>query len=253
MVQAVDNALRVLFAVAEGAGDDVTLTGIAQSLGLPKANVLRFLRDLERHGLVARDDERKVTLGFAILKLASAFQRHAAVGAKSLPYLKWLCDASGETAALQIALGAERACIEQVETTAEVKWAVELGRRFPLASGAAGKVLLAYQPEKVQQAVIKFVAEKKLPPGLTVAALKRALEDVHRDGYAVSVNELRLGSSAVAAPVRDHAGRVVAAITTVGPADRLPEKRLRELAGLVVQASNSLGRDLGWNGGGKER
>lgn len=248
MVQAVDNALRVLFAVADGSGGEVTLTSLSQRLGLPKANVLRFLRDLENHGLIARDEERKVSLGFSVLKLAVAFERGAAIGAMSLPYLRWLCNASGETAALQIALGAKRACIEQVETTAEVKWAVELGRRFPLASGAAGKVLLAFQPEKVQEALLKSFAADKSHAGVSVAALKRALKGVHRDGYAISVNEMRLGASAVAAPVWDHAGRVVAAITTVGPADRLPEKRLLELAGLVVQAANSLGRDLGWNG-----
>jgi DNA-binding IclR family transcriptional regulator len=188
MARAVDNALRVLFAVAAGNEGDVTLTSLSQSLAMPKANVLRCLRDLESHGLVVRDPERKVTLGFSVLELSSSFQRRASIGPMSLPYLQRLCDASGETAALQIALGCERACIEQVETKAEVKWAVELGRRFPLAGGAAGKVLLAYQPETVKQMVMKSVAEGRFYSGLTVPALRRALDGVNRDGFAISIN-----------------------------------------------------------------
>jgi hypothetical protein len=64
---------------------------------------------------------------------------------------------------------------------------------------------------------------------------------------------MRLGASAVAAPVFDHAKRVVAAITVVGPAERLREKRLLRLADLVVQAADSLGRDLGWSGDNASR
>jgi len=242
MVRTVDHALKLLFAIAEARDSEVTLTGLSKQFDLPKASVLRLLRTLEQHGLIVRDEKRKIGLGFSVLGLADAFQRHVALGPLSLPHLRWLRDATGETTTLQIALGFERACIQQVESLEEVKWSAELGQRFPLFVGAAGKVLLAFQPEEETRTILpKLVVQASaLQWPFDLDAFKRALEDVRRKGYAISINETRMGPSAVAAPVRNHAGRVVAAMAAIGPVDRLPKKRLVELGPVVIQAADAL-------------
>ncbi len=252
MSKVVESALSVLFAVAEETVAEITLTGIAQRLSMPKANVLRCLADLEKFGLIVRDDDRSVRLGFGVLTLGRAFHDRMPLAQRSLPHLRLLRDATGETAALQIALGAERSCIQQIESPADVKWAVPMGRRFPIASGAAGKVLLAFMPEDARKALLnkreyRPLTSKSIP---SLAAFEQALEDVRRSGYALSEDETRLGGSAAAAPVFDDTGAVVAAITVAGPSDRVVPARLPDLARSVVRAGEALSAELGWRGGG---
>jgi DNA-binding IclR family transcriptional regulator len=248
VAKTVDNALAVLFAVADETEEEVTLTGIARKLGMPKANVLRFLAGLEEYGLIVREKDRSIQLGFGVLALADAFHARVPLARRSLPHLRWLRDATGETAALQIVLGTERSCIQQIESPADIRWAVPVGRRYPIASGAAGKVLMAFMGEAERDALLKQeryrpLTAKSLPD---LASFKRALAEVRRSGYALSDNETRMGASAAAAPVRDHFGTVVAAMTVAGPSERVFAGRLQELAGLVVQAANALSADLGW-------
>ena len=249
VAKAVRNALSVLFAIAEMSEGDTTLTRIARQLGLPKASVLRILVDLEAQGLIVRDAERSIQLGFSVLTLASAFHTKVPLAQRCLPHLRRLRDQTEETAALQIILGQQRSCIQQVESASDVRWAVPVGRSYPIASGAAGKVLLAYTEETRRDALLGGEAYKPLTarskPDL--GSFKAEMEDVRRQGYALSENETRMGASAAAAPVRDNTGAVVAAMTVAGPSDRVTPARLRILAKSVVAAANKLSEELGWN------
>lgn len=253
IIKSVDHAMNVLFAVAASRGENITLSSIGHQVGLPLANVLRFLRTLERHGLVVRNEKREVMLGFGAMALGAAFQPGAAIGPISVTYLRQLRDITGETTALQVALGNERACIQQVVSNADVKWAVEPGRRFPLITGAAGKVLTAFLPDEERRTIIDRASRQSAELRTTsdLAAFNRELASVRRDGFALSIDGTVIGASAVAAPVRDHTGRVVAAMTVAGPTDRLPRTRLLKLARHLVSSASRLSVEFSDVTGGK--
>jgi DNA-binding IclR family transcriptional regulator len=76
----------------------------------------------------------------------------------------------------------------------------------------------------------------------------RELADVRERGYALATDELELGLTAIAAPVRSAHGDVVASVSVSGPTFRLDEERLEELAPVLVAAADEVSTRLGWNG-----
>jgi DNA-binding IclR family transcriptional regulator len=248
MSKSAARALDVLFAMAEIEGGPTTLTGLAERVRLPKSTTLRLLEGLEQRGLIARTMDGRLTLGFRVLALADAFHRNIDLGRRSVPYLRMLRDATKETAALFVALGLERACIERVQSESNLQWVEEVGRRFPLCSGSTGKVLTAFLPEEELDALLMRTRLPLLTPRsiTSPSVFRKELERVRKDGYALSFEEAIPGVSGVSAPVRDHHGRVVAAMTFAGPSWRMTRERLIELSAIIVKRADALSVELGW-------
>lgn len=248
--KATDRALDILFALARAPEGGVTLSALAREVRLPKSTTVRLLANLEHHGLATRTAGRRLIVGFATLYLAEAFHRHIDLGRRSRGFLRALRDKTRETAALYVALGDERACIEKVESDSDIKWVAEIGKRFPLLSGSPGKVFAAYASPAERAALLATARLRRLTPhSITEArAFEREVARVRRQGYALSINETVLGASAVAAPVRDRTGRVIAVLTVAGPSMRLPRTRLVALSGTVMKTAAALSREYGWNG-----
>jgi IclR family acetate operon transcriptional repressor len=162
------------------------------------------------------------------------------------PYLRWLRDETGETACLHVRFGYERACVEQVESSTELKWVAQIGKRFPLTAGAPGKAIIAFLPAHERARVLDVVPLARLTPDSITDRRKfeRVLSQVRRQGYAIARNENVPGSAACAAPVYDAGGRVIATVTVAGAADRLPRSRLRAISPLVRKAATRLSKDL---------
>ena len=121
------------------------------------------------------------------------------------------------------------------------------GQRIPLHATSDGKVLLAYLPAAE-------VAEHLVPPLrpftehtiTTLAEFPRVLTEARRRGYATAVEELEVGLTAIAAPVRNAEGRVIASISASGPSFRIPPERIAAVADSVRYAASAISRRLGW-------
>jgi DNA-binding IclR family transcriptional regulator len=118
-----------------------------------------------------------------------------------------------------------------------------VGRTVPYHCSANGKVLLAYD-------AVRTPLDGPLEPltSRTIvdpARLRSELTTIRRDGFAAAIDELELGLSAVAAPVFDEKGGVVAALSVSGPTLRLTPKRIAELRPLVIKQCRALSRELG--------
>jgi IclR family acetate operon transcriptional repressor len=162
------------------------------------------------------------------------------------PHLRWLRDQTGETACLHLRFGYERACVEQVESSTELKWVAQIGKRFPLTAGAPGKAIIANLPAHERARVLDVVPLARLAPDSITDRRKfeRVLRQVRRQGYATARNENVPGSAACAAPIYDAGGRVIGTVTVAGAAERLPSRRLRTIAPLVRKAAIALTKDL---------
>jgi DNA-binding IclR family transcriptional regulator len=121
------------------------------------------------------------------------------------------------------------------------------GQRIPLHATSDGKVLLAYRP--TAEVLKHLLVPLERFTEHTVTALPefgQRLALVRERGYATAVDELEDGPTAVAAPVRDAEGTVVASISASGPSFRIPDERIPQIAESVRHAADTISRRLGW-------
>ena len=223
-VQTVDRAVAVLDAVARGA---VGLSDLVRTTGLPRPTAHRLARALEVHGLLRRDAEGRYRLGGRLVAWGVDASRVHDVAEVARPVLAALAERTGESAQLFVREGDRRLCVAAVERRSGLRDTVPIGAVLPLERGSGGRVLLAGAPD-----ADRFDVDPV------------ALAAVRERGWAASVAEREPGVASVSAPVHDDAGRVVAAISVSGPAERLGPDPGR-LAGEVVAAAREVEARLG--------
>lgn len=246
--QAVSRALAILKAFA-GTRGAWTPSDLARALGLHKTTTLRLLGALAREELLVRDaatgayrlGPATITLGFRALH---ATDLRAIAHAE----LEALSAETGETVTLEVLVGHEVLIVDEVQSHGAVGIAPEVGTRWPAHATSTGKVLLAALRTSGEPASpgTRRRLERLTPRTITTAdELERELDRVRRQGYATTVGELESWFTALAAPVRDHQDRVVAALSIGGPSERLTRDRTRTLVPAVQRAAGRITRQLG--------
>ncbi len=229
---------------------DLGVTEIANELGLTKAAVHRILTALRNRELIALEPTtRRYALGHAAIALGRAYLARTDLRVMAAPELRRLATATGETATLSIRRGDTRMYVDQVVPDQELRMEVALGVPYPLHAGSSSKVILAFlRTEEVDE----YLDRHELTPFTdatitTPRKLRTELADIRKRGYAVSLGERQIGAASVAAPVLDHDGGVVAAISVCGPLSRF-EPRMRECVTLLEKASAAVSAQLGYSG-----
>jgi IclR family acetate operon transcriptional repressor len=140
--------------------------------------------------------------------------------------------------------------VDQIDAPTEVQIRWRIGRRAAAHATALGKTLLAYlEPELARRVIQKCGLPKRTQYTITnQAELERELARIRQAGYAVDREEAVMGACCVAAPVRDHSGRVAAAISVSLMANRLESLREREVSRLVRSAAAGIANALGYPG-----
>ncbi|MHB0871522.1 MAG: IclR family transcriptional regulator [Chloroflexota bacterium] len=243
-----ERSLDILEALA-GLGE----TGIAQlsnQVGLHASTVHRLLSTLIARGYVQQNRESgRYLLGLKPLDVARAVRAHLDLRMESLPILQDLMRKSGETANLAVLDDHQIVYLEQVSSPGwMLRMFVQVGARAPLHSTASGKVLLAaLSTEELHQTLLSYPLTPYASRTIVdVSVLLAELEEVQRQGYATDYGEQEEGVSCIAAPVQDHSGRVVAAISISGPWIRITPERVQSLVPLVQEACARLSAALGY-------
>ena len=181
------------------------------------------------------------------MRLAAPVAGRMDVTREGLPVLEALAAEVGETVNLAVLRGTDVVNLEQVRGPATITTVNWVGQPTPLHATASGKVLLAaFAPDDLA-AFLARPLPRITPRTIAEApALERELARVREQGYATTTEELEQGLDAVAAPVRDSGGRVVAAISVSGPVYRFDAARMAEVAPAVVAAAADLSRRLGY-------
>jgi DNA-binding IclR family transcriptional regulator len=144
--------------------------------------------------------------------------------------------------------GREVVYVERRESPQTLRLFGRVGHRNDAHCTSTGKLLLAYLPEDDLDALLRgWRLERKTPYTITdPRALRSALAEVRRQGWAENVNESELGAASIAAPVRNERGEVIAALSIVGPVQRLGSDSLRRFARPAVDAALAVSRRLGY-------
>ena len=232
-----DRALAVLQCLG-GRPRGLTLSEIATELGLSVNFVYRVTQSLVAHGYLCRDGEKRFTVGPALVELCQPVVDDVPLVEAALPAMHWLADETGESAHVGIISGHEGLVLERVLGRETIKLYVDRGTRYPLHTSAPGKVTLAFMPEAERDAIMKGMTFEKFQPW-TISSRKellKCLDDVRKQGWASDLGEHLMGFHCLAAPVRNSAGRAVAAIWITGPSQRLDEEQIDQLHPVVTQA-----------------
>jgi DNA-binding IclR family transcriptional regulator len=235
-VGVLDRVVRVLDAIEAGAA---TFSAIVVATSLPRSTVHRLLRALEAHGLVAEPDDGAYRLGPRLLGLAAAAERDLPLRDLARPVLEELARATGESAQLFVRARDTRICVESVESDRELRTIVPVGAVLPLTAGSAGKVFMAWAPDRDRLVASVAAITPATPTG---ERLRRQLATVRTAGIATSLGERQEGVGSVSAPVRASDGALLAAVSVSGPSTRLDRAGAGSHAGRVRDAARAIER-----------
>ena len=245
--QVLDRTVALLAALAE-ARDPLPAGELAGRCDLPVSTTYRLVADLERHGLVAREGRRGVTLGLRVLELARSVEDRveSALVEPAREVLQALAREHGETAILTAPAGAYAIGLVSFESPRHaVRLSYGRWRVAPIHLGASGKVLLAHLDEAAAERVIAAPGPHPTGgPGLDAATLRAQLAETRRHGYLVTHGELDEGATAAAAPVFDARGRPVAALSLAGPTPRM-RRALEAIVPAVIDGARAIAARIG--------
>jgi DNA-binding IclR family transcriptional regulator len=245
----VRNAARLL-KVFRSRETDLGVSELARRLGLGKSTVHRLLTTLAAEGLIEQDPRTGgYRLGIVMFELGEAVRVHMDLHAAVGPVLAELRAQTGESSQVGVLDGHEVVYVDRLESAHSLRLFTETGRRVPVHCTSSGKVLLAHLPDAGREAVLRAAPLSAHTPHTITdpGRLHAELVKVRRRGWAEAVNEREVGVASVAAPVRDAAGQVVAAISIGVPLARCSVLALRRLAPTITEAAEAASRRLGWS------
>lgn len=244
-VQSVDRALVVLEIL--GKLGVAGVTEIAAELDVHKSTVSRLIAVLESRGFVEQlSDRGKYRLGFTIVRLAGSTSAQLDLAKESQAICDGLSERCGET--INVAVLDDDRIINVVEAhgPGEIALRSWVGQNCPAHATSSGKALLsALTADELRDRLGPTLATFTPNTIGDLATLRAELERANAVGWASVREELEVGLNAIGAPIRDHTGKVVAALSVSGPSYRLTEDRFEIVAEQTVAAAAAISRRLG--------
>lgn len=219
-----------------------SLKELHEETGYTKSTIFRLLATLVEHGYIEQNPaNQKYRLGFRFFHLGSIVQNTIDYRSVALSLMQRLAEETNETIEINIIENNERVCIEKVDSPEVVRNFVRIGERNKLHLGASGKILLAHLDSERQEAILKAYGL----PNEEIKAIMDEMRSIREDGYAITRGERVPGSFAIAVPIRNHTGQVIAGLTMAGPIQRLTEEHLNDCLKKMLVGGREISERLG--------
>ncbi len=234
-VRAVERALDILLCFL--VNKEPTLAELTRCANLNKATVFRLLHTLIDKGFVERiTGSERYQLGRKIVELG-----------RDYPFKDWrlliiksemekLRDLLEETVSLYIRDGSERVRVFAVESNQTIRRVAPIGVRMPLTVGASSKILMAFADEELQN----FLLPRLDWQNVNRAYYEEQLTKIKKDGYAISISEREIGTSAISTPIFNKENKLLAALTVSGPSSRLTTEKMLEFVPQIFHTAHVL-------------
>jgi DNA-binding IclR family transcriptional regulator len=246
--QSVRRAMAVLRLVAAGQDRGVRLTDVAAMSGLARPTVHRLLKVLMDETAVEQDAAtRRYRIGPEITLLGLARTGGVSMRAVAEPYLAALAADIGDTAFLSVRHGADSVSIARHLGSHPIQvLSIEVGARRPLGASVSGIALLSGLPPD-EAAAITARNDKRLQQaaGRSARDVLALVDACRKQGYTFAAKGVMPGTSAIAVPVRDGAGRIAAAVSVSTLAERMPRERVRAIVAAMQEQAARITRRLG--------
>lgn len=224
------------------------LETLSRESGLPKATALRLLSTLCEQGYVNRDSSDRYSLTLRMFSVGSRALSHVDLLDIASPVAEALRDSIGENVHIGILEDNRAVYVLKKESLYTIRMYSRVGRSIPLHCSAIGKCLLASLSDEFVDSYVASEGLKRYTQKTICSKdeLKKTLEQVRLEGYAVDDEEHEEGVYCVAAPIRDSYGETVAAMSVSTPLFRLDKSKLEELYSKVRSSCDEISKALGY-------
>jgi DNA-binding IclR family transcriptional regulator len=228
---------------------ELGVTELGQLTGIDKSTVYRLLNELQKADLIEQNPETsKYYLGFGLVRLAGLALHRLELTHVARPYLRELASLFQETVNLSILTDSNEIInIDGITSPRMVRNVGWIGREMPIHAVSGGKVMMAYMSDERVDQILAGELERYTEHTITdPVRLREELEQIRQVGYGIAEEELEIGLSAAAAPIRNYEGQVAAIISVSGPVFRLPQERLIELGRATKQTADVISTQMGY-------
>ncbi|QTH40700.1 IclR family transcriptional regulator [Cohnella sp. LGH] len=248
IIQALDRAMKIIELFDEHCME-YKLTEISSAMNLHKSTVHALLKTLQAHQYIVQDEESgKYRLGMRFVEKGQLLLNHFDIREIARPHLRALSAETGQTTHLVIMDGKEGIYIDKVEgQKAAIRYS-RIGRRVSLHSSAVGKVLAAFRPiEEQMQMMAGYTFVKHTDKTIdNIEAFMKELEEVKKQGYAIDNEENEPGVRCAAAPIYNHNGKVIAALSVSTMVAHVDDLELERLIAMLQEEKSRISRQLGY-------
>jgi IclR family transcriptional regulator, KDG regulon repressor len=246
-LSSVASAVALLKAFSENEVE-LGISALAKRLGVAKSTAHRLASTLVAEGLLEQDrDTGKYRLGIALFRLGALVRQRMDVSSEAKGFLYDLREATHESVHLAILDGVEIMYVYNLESTQAIRMRSDIGVRKPAYCTAEGQAILAFQPDDVIDTAIAAGLAPRTPQTITdPGRLREAFAEIRKRGCAIEDEEGEIGMRAIAAPVRDDTGAVVAAVGVAGPVTRLSKRTIASFIPHVIEIAAAISGRLGY-------
>ncbi|MFP7732266.1 IclR family transcriptional regulator [Priestia aryabhattai] len=247
IIQSVDRALRILDLFDEHT-TELKITDISDQMGLHKSTVHSLLKTLQQRGYINQNLENgKYGLGMKLFERGNYVIQSLDIRQLAKKYLIDLSEKTGQTTHLVILDGKEGTYIDKVEGPMAVILYSRIGKRIPLHCSAVGKALIAFkEKDEIETILAGYTYTQQTEFTITnKIQFLGELEKVKSQGYAVDNQENEPGVRCIAAPIRNHENKVIAAISLSTLIAGVDDIELGIFIQQLKQAASELSEQMG--------
>ena len=246
-IQSLDRAFSILDVLAEGGEAGVSLTRIAESVGINSSTARHLLATLIARRVVEQDPvSRRYRLGVHLIELGNSARASTSLARLAHPYVERLWEITGEAVSLIVFHGLLRAPLLGLQSRQLLHAQSAPLNTYTLHATGSGKVLLAYLPERELREYLNHAPLERFT-NTTITdpdALRQELSRIRATEVAMDCEEHGVGVRCIAAPVRDAQLRVIGCLDLVFPAFGLTEERLQQMMVATRQNAADLSAQL---------
>ncbi len=245
VVPAVEQASRILLALAQAPVAKMSLTEICNEVGIHKSKGYSILNTLQQFAFVQKSpNDKTYSLGLGLLFLANRVLTGLDIREVAAPFLQELSCKTNSTAFLGVVSENHVFVVARDEGTQEIGLTIRLGHRFPIAWGAHGKAIVAFLPDTERKKVLG--SSKPYfhggPSRFDLHRLEQELDQCRRTGFALDLGEMKIGINAVASPVFGPGGRLMGSMAIVGT---FPQDFAKEFGADIAAAAKRFSELIG--------
>jgi len=251
---AIKRAVNILHLLSEKG--PLNFTQIMRQMNLSKSTTHDLLKTMEDEGLVWKDHyERRYFLGNQLVKFGNKVQLNSTLIKLAKRPMQELREAIDETIFLAVLESDKQVIIDSVESTQSLRTSVTLGTKDYLHYTSLGKAMMAFMKEEKVNAIIKSGRLKRRTENTITDQedFKKELRKIRQQGYSVDNMEHSKWVRCVGAPILNHAGQVLGAISVSGPPSRLKMENIPEIGRLVKEKAMEISLQLGYRSGSASR
>jgi IclR family KDG regulon transcriptional repressor len=246
-VRAVERALQIL----DCFDDENPIRGvseIAQAVDLHKATTHRIVTTLLNFGYLERaDDDQRYRLGLRLAGLGFKVIRRMDLRREAIPYMNQLVEQWDEVCDLSIFDEGRVFYVEVLRGSHALTISAAIGQRLPAHCTASGKLFLAHLPPEELDAMLSRPLYAYTGNTITSPdALHEQFNTIRSQGFSIDDEELEAGIRAIAAPIRNHTGDMIAAISIPGPTSRMTDDRIPQITATLSDTAQAVSHRMGW-------